>query len=106
MRKFVLIPAILLFCFNQGFAQKVKIYGLVTDEKDSVMAGVTVLEKGTTNGTQTDSVGKYELQVEPGIRTIEFSFIGYESRSFLVTVLEVKEKRQDVKMTEEGKQLD
>lgn len=99
-----------LLCFfiiNPAAGQKAQLYGIVTDEKDVPMAGVTVLVKGTTNGTQTDSVGKYTLEVEPGIHQIDFSYIGYSHRNISVAILpKDKEKKQDVKMTEEGKELD
>ncbi len=84
-----------------------KIYGTVTDEKDkSPMIGVSVLAKGTTNGTQTDLDGKYELHLAPGTHTLEFSYVGYSKRQLTVTLYDVKEKKLDVIMTEEVKEMD
>ena len=40
------------------------------------MIGVSVLEKGTTNGVITDLDGNYTLSVNEGA-TIVFSYIGY-----------------------------
>lgn len=40
------------------------------------LAGVNVLEKGTTNGTTTDFDGKYSLEVKNG-STLVFSYIGF-----------------------------
>ena len=42
------------------------------------MAGVNVIVKGTTEGTTTDSQGKYSLQVSENDNLI-FSFIGYKT---------------------------
>ena len=42
------------------------------------MAGVNILEKGTTNGTTSDKDGYYTISVEEG-RVLIFSFIGYTS---------------------------
>ncbi len=84
-----------------------KIYGTITDEKDgSPMMAVTVLVKGTTNGSQTDIDGKYELFVAAGTHTLEFTYMGYSKRSFLVTILEGKEKKLDAVMGEEVKEMD
>lgn len=40
------------------------------------LAGVNVLEKGTTNGTTTDFDGKYSLEVKNG-STLVFSYVGF-----------------------------
>ncbi|MEO6618956.1 MAG: TonB-dependent receptor [Dyadobacter sp.] len=55
---------------------KSPITGLVTDETDSPLPGVTVQIKGTTQGTVTDTDGKFRLDVEEGA-VLVFSFIGY-----------------------------
>ena len=89
-------------------AGEYRIYGTITDEKDnSPVVGATVLVKGTTNGVQSDIDGKYELKVGIGLHTLEFSYIGYGKRSIPVsiTMLE-KEKKVDVKMGEEVKNID
>ena len=107
MKKLLLCSALLLSSFTVLFSQKIKLYGIVTDEKDSVMVGVVVAVKGTAVGTQTDTSGKYELELDPGTHNVDFIYIGYNHRNFpAVTLLGVKEKKLDVKMTEEGKELD
>ena len=59
------------------FAQKqVNVSGRITDELNEPMIGVSVLEKGTTNGVITDLDGNYTLSVNEG-STIVFSYIGY-----------------------------
>jgi TonB-linked SusC/RagA family outer membrane protein len=55
-----------------------RISGKVTDAEGSGMAGVNVVEKGTTNGTSTDATGTYSLEVNDDAILI-FSFIGYKS---------------------------
>lgn len=59
----------------------INIMGLVTDEKNIPLPGVTVQLKGTTVGTATNQAGKYTLTVPAGdnIRLL-FSFIGMESK--------------------------
>jgi hypothetical protein len=51
--------------------------GRVTDEKGKPIAGVTILEKGTTNGTQTDANGDFKLNTSSGNAVLEISSVGY-----------------------------
>ncbi|MDB5282497.1 MAG: Iron complex outer rane receptor protein [Bacteroidota bacterium] len=95
------------FILSSGclLAQKVKLYGKVTDDKDTAMIGVTVVVKANTAiGTITDSVGNYLLELDPGTHAIEFRYLGYTTRDFPVTLF--SDKKMDIKMTEEGKELD
>jgi TonB-dependent starch-binding outer membrane protein SusC len=58
-------------------AQGIRVSGKVTDATDgSPLAGVTVQEKGTTNGTATDIGGNYVLTVAP-TATLLVSYVGY-----------------------------
>ncbi|MFD2720474.1 SusC/RagA family TonB-linked outer membrane protein [Hymenobacter monticola] len=57
--------------------------GRITDEKGAGIPGVTVLVKGTSNGTQTDVDGRYSL-VAPANATLVFSFVGYTSQEIAV----------------------
>lgn len=54
----------------------VNVSGKVTDELQQPMIGVSVLEKGTTNGVITDMEGNYHLSVQQGA-TLVFSYIGF-----------------------------
>lgn len=58
-------------------AQNIKVTGTVYDENHEPLAGVNVLEVGTTNGTITDLDGNYSLEV-PSNAKLKFSFIGYK----------------------------
>src|SRR5687767_3372421 len=49
--------AILLMSFSAVSAQEVR--GKITDENEGPLPGVSVVEKGTTNGTVTDSEGAF-----------------------------------------------
>ncbi len=61
-------------------AQDVRVNGTVTDASNGEpIPGVTVLVKGTTNGTITGINGEYELSVPDG-STLVFSSIGYSSQ--------------------------
>jgi hypothetical protein len=59
----------------------VTITGKITAAKtNETLPGVTVLLKGTTNGTATGADGNYSLSVPGGEGTLIFSFVGYVKR--------------------------
>ncbi|WP_321372533.1 TonB-dependent receptor [uncultured Draconibacterium sp.] len=79
MRKTFFI-LILLFSFSTLFAQdRIAISGSVVDANGITLPGVSVLEKGTTNGVVTDIDGNYTLSVKQGA-TVVFSYIGFLSQ--------------------------
>ncbi|SFU01834.1 TonB-linked outer membrane protein, SusC/RagA family [Algoriphagus locisalis] len=54
--------------------------GTVTDSQDkSALPGVTVLVKGTTNGTVTDEEGTYSLNAPGESVVLVFSYLGYST---------------------------
>ncbi len=57
----------------------VSVTGKVTDDKGEGLPGVSVLEKGTTNGTTTDNAGNYKITVAGPNSVLTFSFIGFFS---------------------------
>ena len=84
-------------------AQKVSIRGKVTDASDgSPLPGVSILEKGTTNGTSTDSQGVFNLQVGQGA-TLAFSFIGFQAQEVAVgsqSVIDISLKAESTTLTD------
>lgn len=74
--KFItLILFVLLTCANSVWAQT-EIKGTVTDAKGLPLSGVSVLVKGTTNGTLTDAKGRFSVNAA-GSNILVFSMIGY-----------------------------
>lgn len=53
------------------------ITGKITGETGEGLPGVTVLVKGTQNGTTTDFNGSFALQLPTGANTLVVSFVGY-----------------------------
>lgn len=51
--------------------------GKVTDENGIPLSGVTVMEKGTKNGSQTNENGEFEISVANKSAILVFSSIGY-----------------------------
>jgi len=61
-------------------AQKVQIKGTVSSFKDNTpLPGVTVIEKGTTNGVFTDNNGNYTIETTTNAPVLIFSSIGYKT---------------------------
>lgn len=73
-----------LLTFSMGYAQQKTITGKVTDAGNGEpLPGVTIVVKGTTNGTITNFDGAFSLNTEEG-QTLAFSFIGYTPQEVLV----------------------
>lgn len=66
------------------FAQTVEISGTIVDEAGDPLPGVSVLEKGTTNGTATDPEGNYSIDVAGNTSVLVFTFIGYKGQEITV----------------------
>ncbi|SKB67870.1 TonB-linked outer membrane protein, SusC/RagA family [Parapedobacter luteus] len=63
-------------------AQDRRISGSVTASDDGApIAGVSVLAVGTSVATQTDASGTYTINVPSTVKTLEFRFLGYISRT-------------------------
>ncbi|MGQ1909524.1 SusC/RagA family TonB-linked outer membrane protein [Marinifilum sp. RC60d5] len=103
MNKIYLIA--LLVCLQfQVFAQGFMVKGTVTEAGNKLgIPGVTVLEKGTSNGVTTDIDGNYRLKLTQKDAVLLFSFIGYETQFISVkgqSVINVKLKAADQKLGE------
>ncbi len=74
MRKIFLLLGMCFALLSSAYAQQT-VTGTVADEDGLGIPGVSVVQKGTGNGTITDVDGKYALTV-PGDGTLVFSFVG------------------------------
>lgn len=74
-----------LCCSLAAFAQQpVTITGTVLDSMDATtLPGVSVMVKGTSNGTQTDLSGKFSISADPKAELI-FRYIGYHEKTIIV----------------------
>ena len=76
MNKFLLF-LIFSFFFLSTLAQERTLRGKVTSaENGSGVPGVSILIKGTTKGTVTDSDGNYTIQLSAQENVLLFSFVG------------------------------
>lgn len=71
-----------LLCFVNLNAQET-VKGVVTDESGIPLAGASIVEKGTTNGTQTDFDGNFSLELTTDNATLVASYIGFASKEII-----------------------
>ena len=64
--------------------QQKTISGKVTDASGASIPGVSVVVKGTTTGTITDTDGNFNLSNVPANATLVFSFVGMKAQEVLV----------------------
>ena len=70
---------------QSALAQTYKVKGNVVSKSDNEpLIGVSILQKGTTNGVVTDIDGNYELQIQGGETTLVFSYIGLQTQELKV----------------------
>ena len=92
---------LMLFCFcSVTFAQSITVTGKVLDSNKEALIGVSVLEKGTTNGTITDFDGNFTLSVSTGA-TLQFSYIGFTTKEMKAEANMVVEMAEDTKTLDE-----
>jgi len=89
-----------LFTFTTTFAQ-VPVSGTVKDASGMGIPGVSVLEKGTTNGTITDIQGSFNFSVADTGSVILISAVGFISEELTVG----KQNSFDVTLSEDVKEL-
>ncbi len=61
-----------------GYAQEITVTGMIVDELNEPLIGVTVLAEGSSQGTTTGIDGDFTLKVPSSIRNLQLSFIGYQ----------------------------
>jgi TonB-linked SusC/RagA family outer membrane protein len=86
MKNFLQSLFILLCIAGSAMAQDRTVTGTVTGKDDGLpLPGVSVVVKGTKNGTQTGANGKYSLIVPSGPASLEFSYLGYTPQIVTLT---------------------
>ena len=73
-----LVLLIGIFSTYVSFAQSVSVTGKITDDGGLEIPGANVAIKGTTQGTTSDSQGKYTISAPAG-SILVFSFIGFKT---------------------------
>lgn len=86
MKRFSLwLVLFVLLGVQSALAQSYTIKGsVVSKSNNEPLIGVSILQKGTTNGVVTDVDGNYVLQVQGGDATLIFSYIGMQTQELRV----------------------
>ena len=84
MRKFVTLLCCVVLAVLQLTAQTRTIKGKVTDDKNSPVANASVVVKGATTGTNTDSDGNFTLNVPASARTLVISSLNFTSQEISI----------------------
>ncbi len=76
-------PILTLFFFLLAFSFNIiaqeTIKGTVSDKDGNLLPGVSVLQKGTTNGVGTDFDGNFSINLTLGQKILVFSYLGFET---------------------------
>ena len=72
-----------ILSLSQQQPQKKDISGIVRDSKGLPLPGVSVVVKGTTTGTITNTNGKFSLMVPTDAQTLVFSFVGMKTQEII-----------------------
>jgi len=102
LSKYVIL-AMMLCSFGLATAQNSagNVSGIVLSDTDGEpLIGVSVMVKGTTQGTITDFNGAFTLQVKAG-ETLKFSYIGFFSQELKVTGT-----KMNIRLKEDAQTLD
>ena len=82
--RFLMWFALLFIGVVSGYAQQLAITGRVLDSKKEPLTGVTILLKGSANGTVTDIDGNFSIKALKG-ETLVVSYIGYKTQEILLS---------------------
>lgn len=101
MRALKLLLGLLGILISTSLSAKT-ISGIVTDESNLAIPGVSIVIKGTTNGTSTNFDGQYTIEVEKGDILI-YSFVGLMTQEIEVkdqTVINVIMQAEQISVNE------
>ncbi len=82
--------------------QQNEVKGVITDENNVPLPGANILEKGTSNGTQTDFDGNFTLSVGSVNSVLVVSYVGYVSQEITVGT----KTNFNIKLQEDSAKLD
>ena len=84
INKIVIISPNTAFPAYESVQPPISVSGKVSDSSGSPLPGVTVVVKGTTQGTITDADGNYSISNVPSDATLVFSFVGMKTQEIVV----------------------
>ncbi|MBL3655402.1 SusC/RagA family TonB-linked outer membrane protein [Fulvivirga sediminis] len=100
MKKILLLHFLMLLAWA-GYSQT-QVSGTVSDQKGEPLPGVSILVKGTTQGTITGINGDYTINVADNNAVLVFSFVGYVTQEIPLN----DRNKIDVNLSEDIKSLE
>ena len=99
--KFCLLLAAGILLSISLYAQQITLTGTVSDHAGETLPGVSIMVKGTSQGTATDVNGAFSISVSEDAVLI-FSFVGYSRQEIIVG----EQRNLDVRLTEIAVSID
>ena len=65
---------------NESLIQDLSVTGTILDGNNQPLAGASIVEKGTSNGTQSDFDGNFELEVTDQNAVLVVSYVGFSTQ--------------------------
>ncbi|ANQ52618.1 TonB-dependent receptor [Flammeovirga sp. MY04] len=75
---------LLMLCWGTSHAQERMVSGVITDQNKQPLPGTNVVEKGTSNGTITNTDGEFSLLLTTENPVLVFTFIGFLEQEITV----------------------
>lgn len=80
-----IVALAIFFLFSNSLIAQNSVSGKIVDNQGLPLPGATILEKGTTNGAQSDFNGEFLLQGLNKNATLVISYLGYSSQEIFYT---------------------
>jgi len=80
----IALTVLILFNFHALLAQEISVSGIVKDKMGDIIPGVTIVEKGTSNGTVSNPNGNYTITVKAPSSVLVYSFVGLKTQEIEV----------------------
>ena len=105
---FVLVGGLLLSCTVSWAQDMGTVAGNILDaESGEELIGATILVQENSKGTVTDISGNYQLSLEPGTYTIQYSYVSYSPKTVEnVEVVGGESNRIDITLQSDDVQLE
>ena len=79
-----LVFTLVFLCVFEGQAQSILITGKTVDKEGAPLPGVSIVVKGSSNGTSSSFDGDYALTVNSKKDILQFSYRGFDTKELAV----------------------
>lgn len=97
---------LILFAFNVKGQSPVKIYGIIKNDKGTVLEGVQIRVQDTKRVTFTNNKGEYQINLTPQSYILTFSLAGYRTNNLQLQLVKGKDMNISVTLLKELNSLE